>query len=47
MLIIGDKEMENGTVNIRLRGGENLGEMKVEDFAKHALEKIQTRALDL
>jgi threonyl-tRNA synthetase len=25
ILVAGDQEMENGTVNVRARGGENLG----------------------
>jgi threonyl-tRNA synthetase len=33
MLIIGDKEKENGTVTVRLRDGKNLPEMTVADFA--------------
>ncbi|WP_029897540.1 threonine--tRNA ligase [Desulfohalovibrio reitneri] len=31
MLVIGDKEMEEGGVNVRLRGGENLGLKSVEE----------------
>ena len=27
MLVVGDKEAEAGTVNVRLRSGENLGAM--------------------
>ena len=33
MLVIGDKEMEEGNVNIRPRKGDSLGAMSVEDFA--------------
>jgi len=33
MLIIGDKEKENGTVTVRLRDGKNLPEMTVAEFA--------------
>lgn len=38
MLIVGDREMENGTLSVRLRGGENLGSMSVESFAERANE---------
>ena len=38
MLIIGDKEKENGTVTVRLRDGKNLPPMKVSEF----IEKIET-----
>jgi threonyl-tRNA synthetase len=33
MLIIGDKEKENGTVTVRLRDGKNLPEMTVAELA--------------
>ncbi|WP_434352930.1 threonine--tRNA ligase [Psychrobacter sp. HD31] len=32
MLVLGDKEVESGSVNVRTREGENLGVMSVEDF---------------
>lgn len=32
-LVIGDQEVEEGCVNVRLRGGDNLGKMTVEAFA--------------
>ena len=32
MLILGDKEVESGTVNVRTRTGENLGSMSLDDF---------------
>lgn len=35
MLVLGDKEVETGTVNVRTREGENLGSMSVTDFIKH------------
>jgi threonyl-tRNA synthetase len=47
VLVVGDKELENNNVNIRLRGGESLGEMTVEEFGKRASEKISSKALDL
>jgi len=34
MLVIGDKEKENGTVTVRLRDGQNLPAMSLDDFAK-------------
>lgn len=47
VIVIGDKEMENKSVNVRLRGGESLGEMSLEDFTKRMKVKIQSKALDL
>jgi threonyl-tRNA synthetase len=38
MLIVGDKEKENGTVTVRLRDGKNLPPMTILDF----IEKIET-----
>ena len=34
MLILGDKEVESGTVNVRTRTGDNLGSMNLDDFIK-------------
>jgi len=34
MLIIGEKEANDGTVSVRKHGGEDLGTMTVADFAK-------------
>ena len=32
MLVIGDREMEEGTIAVRSQGGEDLGAMPVEQF---------------
>lgn len=32
MLVLGDKEVESGTVNVRTREGENLGTMSLDAF---------------
>ncbi len=40
MLVVGDKEMENNQVALRLRNGENPGPINLEDFIKLALEEI-------
>src|SRR5690606_31252595 len=32
MLVLGDKEVESGSVNVRTREGENLGVMSVPEF---------------
>lgn len=34
MIVMGDKEVEAGQVNVRTREGENLGVMSVDDFIK-------------
>ena len=43
MLIIGDREAENGTVSVRLRTEENLGAMPVDDFLTKALTAIEEK----
>lgn len=43
MLVLGDKEVETGTVNVRTREGENLGSMSVTDFIKHLEGAIALR----
>jgi len=32
ILVVGDKEVESGTVSVRKRGGEDLGTMTLDDF---------------
>ena len=41
MLIVGEKEKENGTVTVRMRDGKNLPPMSVNDFAAKVLEECQ------
>lgn len=44
MLIIGDKEVEAGTVSVRSRKDGDKGSMTVKEFIDGALEEIKTRA---
>jgi len=41
MLIIGDKEMQDGTVTVRMRDGENLPPMKVSEFAAKIAAEVK------
>jgi threonyl-tRNA synthetase len=41
MLIIGDKEMADGTVTVRLRSGENLAPMTIADFAAKIVDEVR------
>jgi len=43
LLVIGDREVENGTVAVRSRSGEDLGSMAVEEFAEHLAEDVGRR----
>ncbi len=40
ILVIGDQEIENGTVNVRARGGVNLGSMNFEDLSRLLLNDV-------
>jgi threonyl-tRNA synthetase len=46
LLIVGDREVENGQVAVRLRDGTDLGAMSVEDLAERMrIEVAQRRAI--
>ncbi|MDR2394252.1 MAG: threonine--tRNA ligase [Treponema sp.] len=49
MLVVGQREMEEGTVSVRLRDGRQLGTapMPLEAFATYIEGKVATRDLDL
>ncbi|MEX2468753.1 MAG: threonine--tRNA ligase [Pseudohongiellaceae bacterium] len=40
LLVIGDKEVEAGTMAVRTRGGDDLGAMTFEDFCDHLHQDI-------
>ncbi len=44
MLVVGDRDMENGTVSVRTRGGEDLGAMTPDEFMAKCLYEIATKA---
>lgn len=43
ILVVGDKEQENSTVNLRTRDNEVKGETKVEEFAKSVIDEYNNR----
>lgn len=45
MLIIGDKEVETGTVSVRSRSKGSLGTMKLDEFKKLLLKEIENKDL--
>ena len=47
MLVIGDKEAENGTVSVRTRSGGDKGAISLDKFAADITEEIRSRALTL
>jgi threonyl-tRNA synthetase len=44
MLVIGDKEVEEGTVSVRTRDGKNLGALSIEAFITKAVMENATKA---
>ena len=47
MLVVGQKEADEGTVSVRLRDGRQLPAMKAADFADYASGKVSERSLEL
>jgi|SRR3989344_3254968 len=47
MLIVGEKEEKAGTANVRLRGGEIIGEMKIEKIAERIKKMVEEKSLAL
>jgi threonyl-tRNA synthetase len=47
MFIVGDKEVEAGAVAVRLRSGENLGAMPVDDVIARVTRVVESRSLAL
>lgn len=45
MIIIGEKEAEAELVSVRQRGQKDLGQMKVDDFAKRVLKEVVEKSL--
>ncbi|HEX6091785.1 MAG TPA: threonine--tRNA ligase, partial [Dongiaceae bacterium] len=43
LLVVGDREVENGTVAVRTRSGEDLGSMPVAAFAQHLAGDVGRR----
>ncbi len=46
MVILGDKDIENGCISVRARKQGDLGSMKLEDFIDRANEEIRTKAIN-
>jgi threonyl-tRNA synthetase len=45
MLVVGDRDMENGTVSPRRRSGEDLGAMSLEQFAELLGDEVKSKAI--
>ena len=47
MLVVGDRDMENGTVSVRTRKGEDLGAMTMDAFLSKCLSEIASKSKDI
>ena len=47
MLVVGDRDMENGTVSVRTRKGDDLGAMTPEQFTAKCLLEIATKSKEV
>jgi threonyl-tRNA synthetase len=47
MLVVGDQEVADQTVSVRLRSDENLGPVAVDEFEKLISQVIKRRSLTL
>ena len=47
MLVIGDRDMENGTVSVRTRKGEDLGAMTPDQFIAKCLMEIASKSKEV
>ena len=45
MLVVGDRDMENGTVSVRHRSGEDLGAMSLENFSAKLKEVVDSKVI--
>ena len=45
MLVVGDRDMENKTVSVRTRGGEDLGAMPLDAFAAMLKEEVDNKVI--
>jgi len=46
MLIMGDREIESGTVGVRLRSGEDLGPIEVSNLIDRIKNEVDTKYID-
>jgi threonyl-tRNA synthetase len=47
MLVVGQREAEEGTVSIRLRDGRQLPAQKIGEFAEYMAKKVESRDQEL
>ena len=47
IIVLGDKEIENNSISVRLRDGQQINDIPLSDFIKRVSEKIKNKSLDL
>ncbi|MBQ3216158.1 MAG: threonine--tRNA ligase, partial [Oscillospiraceae bacterium] len=47
MLVVGDRDIENGTVSVRTRKGDDLGAMTPNEFITKCLMEIATKSKEV
>ena len=47
MLVVGDRDMENGTVSVRTRKGDDLGAMTPDEFTALCLKQIAAKSKEV
>ena len=47
MLVVGDRDMESGTVSVRTRKGDDLGAMTLDAFIAKCLMEIATKSKEI
>jgi threonyl-tRNA synthetase len=47
LLVVGDRDAAAGTVSVRLRTGDDLGALPVEDFLAKAVDLVTSKSLEL
>ncbi|MGM9605785.1 MAG: His/Gly/Thr/Pro-type tRNA ligase C-terminal domain-containing protein [Faecousia sp.] len=47
MLVVGDRDMENGTVSVRTRKGDDLGAMSPDQFIAKCLTEIASKSKEI
>ena len=44
LLVVGDREMENRSVAVRTRGGEDLGTLSLDELVQRFTDEVNSRA---
>jgi threonyl-tRNA synthetase len=47
MLVVGQREADEGTVSVRCRDGKQMAPLKLAEFADYLVNKVEGRDLEL